>query len=1095
MYHQYLQRGKVEKTGSEEAMDNIFRRINQVHSQQGNYPKTYVVLASEGYDSSELKPALLRYFLLKTNLSSARRRTGVFVLLSCVSLLSTALLPSAIFTSNPYKATVRALVPSVEYYVSPTGSDMNPGTLAEPFRTLQKAKSVLAAGNITGAVVYFRGGTYTLTSQTYLDPSISGTSEAPNIFRNYPGENPIFTAAISTTVPAAGGDVTLDLTALQITAPVQSVYRDGVRLTVARTPNRIPNPDFSATDPWSGSLAYASAATPTNVATDCPGMTGNSLNYCEVGYESGSAVGQLDDSPDFSAHLAQTRAVVFTGGASDGTVWTSNSLGITEIDKVNTKIRLSQKTSYQVRQRHFFYLEGAPEFLDTEGEWAQDGTSLLLKLPASDTQQKITIVAYSPGSGTDVVSNSIVVTGSHIQIVGLQFHYAGESYAVRVQDASNIVMNNIQVKGCDAVCVLVAGTSQNVTIKNSRVSDTLGVGIHVTVEPVDTPDPAKRFLKKLVSAQINISNNYIWDVGIAGMGRYWASAGILAARTGTTISRNRIENTASAGISAGAGAYTIVDSNYVYRTNLMRADTGAIAFNPIWQNNDRSWLPRGHQITHNFIKETGGYSWSSADNAYKYGHYSWGVYLDDWTSETQVANNIIVRPHIDCVMVHGGRYNSITNNICYTDKKLTAMVRLREDHHSNYDGSQDPKWTEVQQMGSNGFDTTAYLTAFPDLANVPQYPAKGELQVHNTVSSNVLVSTHTVPPLLYGVVRLSATNTFSNNVLWSTNSSSLAVGGSLDTTPDNQSESWPNLTSWQQTGRDAGSVFANPLLANPAADDFSLGAGSPAFAKGFTAINQSTIGLFGLEPQAQNVSAQATVTQGENISATWTTLDTQELGPVSKEVSLFQNNVNGSPVVAWSQVASDSMQYSSTGLEAGSTYFVCVRAKNDGIDPFNGQRAAWSAKSCSSAISIVAPTTPTATPTTSSTSNPTPSASLQATTSPAAKPSKKPGQTSQPVATASSTTQQSEATPTASPEPSPSLSPSPIVGSTQVSPSISPSADEEVVTVQTTDQSAEQRQRVLRYLLTTVSGVLLFFLARAVAGWVKASQQLKLLYH
>jgi hypothetical protein len=47
------------------------------------------------------------------------------------------------------------------YYVSPTGSDSNAGTLAAPFATLGKAQTAMRAGSIK--TTYLRGGTYSLS--------------------------------------------------------------------------------------------------------------------------------------------------------------------------------------------------------------------------------------------------------------------------------------------------------------------------------------------------------------------------------------------------------------------------------------------------------------------------------------------------------------------------------------------------------------------------------------------------------------------------------------------------------------------------------------------------------------------------------------------------------------------------------------------------------------------------------------------------------------------------------------------------------------------------------------------------------------------
>jgi hypothetical protein len=42
------------------------------------------------------------------------------------------------------------------YYIATTGSDSNPGTLSQPWRTIGKANSTLQAGD----TVYIRAGTY-----------------------------------------------------------------------------------------------------------------------------------------------------------------------------------------------------------------------------------------------------------------------------------------------------------------------------------------------------------------------------------------------------------------------------------------------------------------------------------------------------------------------------------------------------------------------------------------------------------------------------------------------------------------------------------------------------------------------------------------------------------------------------------------------------------------------------------------------------------------------------------------------------------------------------------------------------------------------
>ena len=80
-----------------------------------------------------------------------------------------------------------------DYYVATTGSDSNPGTVDQPFATLQKGHDVAVAGD----TVYIRGGTYRIVTPAASSAGIritkSGTSDTNRIkFWAYPGEIPVF---------------------------------------------------------------------------------------------------------------------------------------------------------------------------------------------------------------------------------------------------------------------------------------------------------------------------------------------------------------------------------------------------------------------------------------------------------------------------------------------------------------------------------------------------------------------------------------------------------------------------------------------------------------------------------------------------------------------------------------------------------------------------------------------------------------------------------------------------------------------------------------------------------------------------------------
>lgn len=84
-----------------------------------------------------------------------------------------------------------AVAEQADFYVSPRGDDAGPGTLAQPFRTLEQA----FAQATPGTLIYVRGGTYTpeVTTRAF-GFRLSGRAGAPGESIKvwaYPGETPV----------------------------------------------------------------------------------------------------------------------------------------------------------------------------------------------------------------------------------------------------------------------------------------------------------------------------------------------------------------------------------------------------------------------------------------------------------------------------------------------------------------------------------------------------------------------------------------------------------------------------------------------------------------------------------------------------------------------------------------------------------------------------------------------------------------------------------------------------------------------------------------------------------------------------------------
>lgn len=89
---------------------------------------------------------------------------------------------------------------ATNYYLSPSGNDNNSGTVGSPFFTLNKAWTVVAAGD----TVYLRGGTYNWSIQQYLLGKNGTATNKINVW-NYPGESPVLTQSGS--YPTDGQDL------------------------------------------------------------------------------------------------------------------------------------------------------------------------------------------------------------------------------------------------------------------------------------------------------------------------------------------------------------------------------------------------------------------------------------------------------------------------------------------------------------------------------------------------------------------------------------------------------------------------------------------------------------------------------------------------------------------------------------------------------------------------------------------------------------------------------------------------------------------------------------------------------------------------
>ena len=121
-------------------------------------------------------------------------------------LLVNQIFPGAVNSNSYWSVRVRISLPASggNYYVATNGSDSNPGTLAAPFKTLEKARdTVRALGRPLpsgGVTVWLRGGTFYRTNSLMLtNVNDSGTVTAPIVYRSYSNEVAVISGGKSIT--------------------------------------------------------------------------------------------------------------------------------------------------------------------------------------------------------------------------------------------------------------------------------------------------------------------------------------------------------------------------------------------------------------------------------------------------------------------------------------------------------------------------------------------------------------------------------------------------------------------------------------------------------------------------------------------------------------------------------------------------------------------------------------------------------------------------------------------------------------------------------------------------------------------------------
>ena len=571
-------------------------------------------------------------------------------------------------------------------YVAPSGNDSNPGTMAQPLRTVGKAQSLvraMTAGMTGDLTVYLRGGTYPQASTLTFSNADSGRNGFYVKYLAYPGEQPLITGGqpvTGWTLSSAGSKI---YTVNGITTPFRQLYVNGVKAIRARSPNLGSN----------GALAFNRLTGADNTAQNIQVAS--------------SEVSSWNNFIKVEMHIMT--------GWGDSTVRLASST--TSGNTATLKIQSPESTILFPRPfphlggqfggftKHCYYFENALEFLDQPGEWYLDESKGVLSyMPRTgEDMTKATVVAPMVETVVSIAGASTTNQAGYLWFQGITFAHstymrpsqsgfldgqAGQynltattdnkqtvgrpAAGVSVMNANHIhfernIFTQMGATGLD----FISGTHDDMIIGNV-VTDIAGNGIsigkftasdtteyHVPYNPTD---------KNEICTSDTIKDNYIHNVTTEFQGGTGIAAGYPKQ---LDIEHNEIAYTNYTGVSVGYGWTSTVNAmsnNYVNYNNIhhvtqIMADGAALY--------TLSNQQPASQMEYNYIHDYQTSQWAD------YGDQ--GIYLDEQTSGYTIAHNAMVNAPTNVAQNNTGT-NTVTDNPASNSSSVSSMAGIEASY-------------------------------------------------------------------------------------------------------------------------------------------------------------------------------------------------------------------------------------------------------------------------------------------------------------------------------------------------------------------------------------------------------------------------------
>jgi hypothetical protein len=691
---------------------------------------------------------------------------------------------------------------TVAYYVSPTGSDSNPGTLNAPLATIQKAES-LVIKNYLGTncsaqtqpiIVQFLGGLWQNVALKWTSSDSGCNAKVPVIFENYPGSTPQFAGGFQVTNWTTNDGITWQAALPSTTVNFEMLYYNGARRLRPRltSTGNIEGDQYRIAGNVTGDydrFIYSSTAP---ISTDWQNYSPSPNNPC------GQAPGPASTQGDIEV-------IVFEQ-------WDTSVERISCIDPVTQTVYLTGKTAsgpfHGYLLNHRYVIENVRDSLVLPGQWFLDRsvTPWVLNYIANPGENPNTDVVIVPQNLTIVNASNI----SNRQFYGITF--CCDNYVVPSTGYAGEQAEILSGQG------LICNDCNNVTFDSNTFEVMSGYGLSF---PTDNHGTATGDV---------IQNNLFYDL---------ASGGILTGRSVTgpetdanVIQHATIRNNLIQGYGrkfAGAAGIIHLLGHDILTTNNDITDG--------YNQGIMLCFPNANLVCKGRVNSGGEFNMTTSYN------HIWnlgqgilndfgGIYMSTYTATGNVNKGNKIHDISDASTQDADGYGgngfyidrggpiTISNNLVYRVVNALNMTT----------GPQLPGQTISASNNIFAYARNAVFMMFDcDPAGVQQFNLSTNIvQVDRTVTSVPAFSIQKLSAYLGSPV--GSAQMYRSNDYWNTAETLGTDSRAFYSEPSScAGRSYLSFANWQKQGEDAGGMVASPGFKNPVypTDDFSFVAGPP----------------------------------------------------------------------------------------------------------------------------------------------------------------------------------------------------------------------------------------------------------------------------